>query len=316
MPVVRLILLIAPCAVAAQDRGTKPTDGNLLQITSPLNGTVINPGQTIQVTVTSPANVSFKAVAVVGEPIGISRIATSLPATFSFSLPTDISCRSYKLTALGMTPTGQEMDSPTVLIDVERPDLPISLSASIPIITLDHLGQTFPIGISATFSDGSVLDVTDSSNLLYSSSNSNVAEVDATGILTALAVGNATLTATYAGNLQINIPVTVPTQALDPSPNLLNFGNQPLGIGSTRQIVFTNKTAGPMQIRGITTTGDFTETDTCISSSPLASGSTCTINVTFTPTEVGPRQGSVSVSEDFSGGLTIRLSGTATTPLK
>ena len=281
-----------------------------LQISSPADGSVASPGQTISVTVSDPNNVAYSQVAVLGEPVGISSVATSVPAQFSLSIPANISCQRYTLVAAATTVSGQDVTSPEITIDVERSDSPTSLSTLMPSVTLDNLGETFPVTILATFSDGSVLEVTESSNLVYSSSNSNVVSVDAMGILTALAVGNVTVTATYAGNVQISIPIVVPSQALDPSPSSLNFGNKILGTNNTKQIVLTNATLAPMQILGVTITGDYTETDNCISSSPIAPGSTCTVNVTFTPTMLGVRNGSLRVSQDFSGAVGVSLSGT------
>jgi len=311
--VLRLILLVLPCALAAQDTASKPTTGNLLQITSPASGTVVNPGETISVTVTSPANLAFRGVIVLGEPTGISSVATSVPAQFSLSIPTNISCRWYTLTAVGTTVSGQEVESPDALIDVEGSDSPTSLHPLMPAIYFDNLGETFPEKISATFSDGGNCEVTESSKLVYSSSNTNVATVNPTGMVTASGVGEASITATYGRSLHITIPVTVPPQALDPSASSLNFGSQIVGIGSNpQQISLTNKTYDPMKIFELSTTGDFSEKDNCRSLSPLAAGNTCTIYVTFTPTEMGLRKGSVSISDDFSGTLTISLWGTAT----
>lgn len=105
----------------------------LLQITPPTSGAVANPGQTISITVTSPANASFSQVAVVAQdPIGFSSVQNAVPAQFSFTLPTDIDCRPYGFTAMGTTPSGQTAQSDTVLFDVERPDMPTALSAQMP----------------------------------------------------------------------------------------------------------------------------------------------------------------------------------------
>lgn len=91
----------------------------LLQITSPADSTVVNPGQTISVMVASPAGASFAEVGVVGEdPIDLSSAATSIPATFSVTIPSDIACRKFMLTAVGATTTGQSAHSATILIDV------------------------------------------------------------------------------------------------------------------------------------------------------------------------------------------------------
>lgn len=315
MDFVRHNLFLAPAFLfvtlltAAQD---SRQDGNLLQITSPASGTIFNPGQTIQVTVTSPTNVAFEAVAVVGEPVGFS-LATSLPATFSLSIPRNTSCRLYTLTAFGTMSSGPEIDSPDVLIDVEGRGSPTSLHPYMPTISFDNLGETLPETISATFSHGDDCDVTESSKVVYSSSNPSIATVNATGMVTAVGIGEASIIVTYGGKLHIAIPVSVPPQALDPSVSSLKFDSQTVGISSNpKKIYLTNKTYDPMKVQVVGTTGDFSERDDCGSLSPLAAGGTCTISVTFTPTQLGLCEGSVSISQDFSGGLTIFLSGMAT----
>jgi hypothetical protein len=311
--VFKAILLVLPLSAAGQETGSKAKTGNL-QITSPVNGAVVNPGQTITVAVTSPTHQPFREVLIVGEGALSIRSIPSIPGQISLTIPKNISCRRYTITALGATPSGQVIDS--IEVDVERSDLPTSFYTQMPTIGFENLGESLPVKIVANFSDGSSCDVTESSKLIFSSSNANVATVDATGMVTALGVGNASITATYGGHRHITIPTTVPPQALAPSPSSLDFGSQKVGISSTKQIFFTNKTYGPMKILGLSTTGDFSEKDDCQSSSPLAAGGTCTVYATFTPTQLGLRTGSVSISDGFSGTETIFLSGTATTPLR
>jgi len=50
----------------------------------------------------------------------------------------------------------------------------------------------------------------------------------------------------------------------------------------------------PLTITQITKNGDFSETDTC--GVPISAGGTCTITVTFTPTALGERTGTIAVS--------------------
>jgi len=110
----------------------------LLQITSPANGAIVSPGETVKVTVASPANVRFDMVALLS-PIG---------------------------------------DGTSV----------------------------------ATFSDGRILEVTESSRVTYRSSNTRVALVDRHGAITPVGIGSASVTATYANgnrNVRIAIPVNV-----------------------------------------------------------------------------------------------------------
>jgi hypothetical protein len=206
----KLIVLALSCAVAAQDSGSKPPTGKLLKITSPASGTTVNPGQTISVTVTS--NIVVNQILVIGGATGFSSLATSVPAHFSLSIPTDISCRWYTLKAVGTTASGQEVESPELRIHVEGPGLPASLYTQMPAIELGNLGDNFPIKISANFSNGSSCDVTESSKLVFSSSNTNVATVNTTGMVTANGVGQASITATYGSKVHITIPITVPPQ--------------------------------------------------------------------------------------------------------
>lgn len=288
----------------------------LLQITFPTAGTIVNPGQTITVSVASPANASLSQIGVIGEdPIGVSGLATSVPAQFSMTIPTDIACRKFMLTAWGATSSGQSARSATILIDVERPDMPTALSPQIPGLSFEVLGEQFPLILFAKFSDGSILEVTRSSNVTYSSSNPAVATIDANGIVTGGSAGNATITATYTLNGQsvtYSLPVTVPPPVMTVSPMSLSFGSQNVGsTSSVQQLTVTNTGNGALKILSVGAAGDFTETNNCTSSSPLAVSGTCTVNVTFTPSAAGSRVGSVSITNGFNVvPATVSLSGT------
>lgn len=99
------------------------------------------------------------------------------------------------------------------------------------------------------------------------------------------------------------------------TPASLNFGTVAVGTSSAPQaITFTNNATTALTIKSIVITGvdnkDFTETNNCGTSLPRKSS--CTINVTFTPTATGLRTADVTAS-DFLGGNTtqnVPLSGT------
>jgi hypothetical protein len=64
-----------------------------------------------------------------------------------------------------------------------------------------------------------------------------------------------------------------------------------------------------MYFSSITTSANFTETNTC--GSTLAAGKNCTISVTFTPTQVGALTGTLSVNDNGTNSpQTVSLSGT------
>jgi hypothetical protein len=155
---------------------------DFLRITSPLSGTSVNPGQAISVAVSSPAGMSFTQVFVVGEdPLGVSNVAGSLPSQFTLSIPVNLTPRKYLLTAWGVSSAAQVVQSSPIMIDVERPDAPTQVSAEPRAIKFESQGEQLPIRIWGTFTDGSYVDLTESSNVSYMSSNPLVATVGARG---------------------------------------------------------------------------------------------------------------------------------------
>jgi VCBS repeat protein/HYDIN/CFA65/VesB family protein len=104
--------------------------------------------------------------------------------------------------------------------------------------------------------------------------------------------------------------------ALSASPGSLDFGDQAVGtISASQAITLVNHGSMALQLYAIYITGanpdDFAQTHTCVRY--LGVGSSCTINVRFTPKVVGARTATVNV---FSNGgaspETVRLSGTGT----
>jgi hypothetical protein len=159
----------------------------------------------------------------------------------------------------------------------------------------------------ATFGDGSVLDVKQSSHMKYSSSNPEVAAVSDSGIITAMGVGTATIRAEYRNadaRRWIEVSVDVPSLVLTVSPDALDFGAQPIGTTSEpRTLVSKNTDTEPMTITAVHAEGkEFAVSGMCIGSAPLPVNGTCTLNVTFTPTAAGPRPWIVAIETDRTNG--------------
>ncbi len=101
------------------------------------------------------------------------------------------------------------------------------------------------------------------------------------------------------------------------SPTSLSFGTEGVGTTSSAQsITLSNFGTMTLSITGITTTTAFGETNTC--NSTLASGANCTINVTFTPSQTGSLNGTLSVTDSaadspqivsLSGGVNCQTKG-------
>ncbi|MGA2807671.1 MAG: choice-of-anchor D domain-containing protein [Terracidiphilus sp.] len=79
------------------------------------------------------------------------------------------------------------------------------------------------------------------------------------------------------------------------SPALISFPGQTLATASASQaLTLTNTGGSELTITGIEISGDFAQTSNCPTS--LAPGASCTLSVTFTPTVIGMRTGTVSTT--------------------
>jgi hypothetical protein len=100
-------------------------------------------------------------------------------------------------------------------------------------------------------------------------------------------------------------------QALDASPDILTFQNVGSGATSTSQaITVLNGGTASTSIGAIAASGGFAQTNNCGSS--LGTDSTCTVNVTFTPSGSGITTGMLSIPSGEPGSpTTIELVGTS-----
>jgi hypothetical protein len=96
------------------------------------------------------------------------------------------------------------------------------------------------------------------------------------------------------------------------SPASLDFGS--VGVNTTssaKRITLTNNQSSPVSISSISVSGDYSQTNNCLSS--LASGSSCEISVLFKPTVAAIVPGAVNVTTDAPlGTRPIALVGTGT----
>jgi hypothetical protein len=118
------------------------------------------------------------------------------------------------------------------------------------------------------------------------------------------------------GRLDLAAPASLllQTPLASLSSTSLNFGNELVGATSApNQVTLSNPSGLALTISSVAVTGtnaaDFSQTNTC--GTGLAVGASCTITVTFKPTQTGPRTASVNITDNAAGSLqTIGLSGT------
>lgn len=182
-----------------------------IQITFPQDGTVVAPGEIINVIVTPGPNITFTHVAIIGGgPIGFSfiEVKTAPPFVIPVTIPNDISPGRYLLTASGVTRPGKGAESRPITINVERPDSPTQLRADPKSLTLRLPEMPMPLHIQGTFSDGTTLTLNESTLTTYSSSDTSVATVDNQGFVRAVGEGTATITVTHRDK-SLKVPVKV-----------------------------------------------------------------------------------------------------------
>ncbi len=95
------------------------------------------------------------------------------------------------------------------------------------------------------------------------------------------------------------------------NPSSLAFSSQVFDTSSSPLTVTLDNTgSSALTVSSIVTSGDFSETDTCVNT-PVAAGANCSVQVTFTPQATGPRSGELTIYANVYGGqLAIDLTGT------
>lgn len=318
-----LLLIATTCFGAAQGLPA-------LRIDSPSDGTVVHPGQTITVAVSSPSGVAI-AACILGEG-GLEGEWASLPGRIQVHIPEKLAPKRYSMTAVGAIP-GQDPVYAGIELDVELPDSPRTVAtetttakaAIVEKITADSRliftsqGEEQPIRIMAHYATGEEVDITESSKLIYMSSNRAIATVNGLGMVKAVAPGQSSITAIYVDggrSVRTSVPVTVESQILAAVPSHLNFGGNRgilVGTNASQQVTFTYQTANEtLKILRIEITGSFSQTNNCVSSSAKRTEKQCAVIVTFSPRSAGTVDGELTVHDNWGEPTRIPLHGLAT----
>jgi len=127
-----------------------------------------------------------------------------------------------------------------------------------------------------------------------------------------------TSTGTRYGNLVIStsdpasphtVRLTGTGAAVSWSPTSLNFGNQVINkTSSPLSVVIRASGSAPVNVGSVSTTASYAQTNNCGSSVPA--GGSCTIQITFAPTQIGSVPGSLTINDaDLSSPQIVTLTG-------
>jgi hypothetical protein len=242
-------------------------------------------------------------------------VTQSVPLELAVTIPSDVNkAGTYPFKAMGTTTSGELVESDPITLDVERDDMPVSLWSQFDKHFFAARGQSGPMMLTATFSDGKIIEVTESPNVTYRSTDTKVVTVDKAGTATAVETGTAAIIVSYKNpngpDVRLTIPVEVERFQMTFSPSSLDFGNVQIGSSASLSVTANNNSVSgiPLRIKAVSTTAPYSETNNCISSSPLAMDVTCELTITFRPTETGLSKRDLSVIDSFGESL-ISISG-------
>jgi hypothetical protein len=175
-------------------------------------------------------------------------------------------------------------------------------------------GATLPIvivGSNTHFSGASTVSVSGTGVAVSGISSPSATQINATFTIDPNATASArTLTVTTGGEVVTSTFTVVASGQVKFSVGGLTFGPQNAFSTSAPQTpTLANVGHAPLNISSITATAEFGVTHNCGTS--LGVGGSCTLTVTFKPTHLGVRTGSVVVSDDSPGAPhLLSLSGT------
>jgi Bacterial Ig-like domain (group 3)/Bacterial Ig-like domain (group 2)/Dockerin type I domain len=182
-------------------------DAQQVAITSPANGSVYAPGATINVTATATGPIL--GVKVGAQEMGTSAYQVQSPYLLTLRVPSDV-VGPRNLFAVGLIADNTAVFSPLITVDIEPSTPPAAINFQQALVAFGYVGQQQKVGVTATFADGSTLDVSKSTRLAFTSGNATLVSVDSTGLMTSLAPGDTTITATF-GSLTATLQTVGPT---------------------------------------------------------------------------------------------------------
>lgn len=188
-------------------------ESNALVITSPTNGTVVAPGQTITVSVTVNSGTYPDGIGILGGEGGgpavmVPPVLGESPLSISVTIPANAFPGRFTISAAGGNSSGVLQTSYDVTLDVERTDVPARLRVDPPSLHFKFVGDSAELTVTGVYADGSWHGLTQSSLLQITSENTGVAIVK-NGAIIASGAGNTTIQVSYEG-VTATVAVSVP----------------------------------------------------------------------------------------------------------
>jgi len=184
-----------------------------IAITSPSDGVVVHPGDSVTVIVTVSPPESFRMVAILLADSLKTRgdlMLSAPPYRFTVEVPRDIQVSDrYGIAASGLLTANGSIESDPIVLDVERRDPPLRLETQLEALYFDSVGDAGHLIVYGYFADDLKIDLTHSSLTKYISGSQAIVKIDKNGLATATGAGSTSITVENSG-AKVVIPVSVP----------------------------------------------------------------------------------------------------------
>lgn len=105
----------------------------------------------------------------------------------------------------------------------------------------------------------------------------------------------------------VNMTGTGSAPAVTLAPTSLKFTALVGSTTAASAVKLTNSGVGPLVISSIAASGDYAQANNCVINSPLATGASCSITVTFSPTVTGTIPGMITINDNGVNGPPHRI---------
>ncbi len=222
---------------------------------------------------------------------------------------------STKASPVAIPLAGIGVNGPALTADPARaifPSQPVGTSSKpVPVMLINTGNSGLNIsGISVAGADSSDFTETHNCGASLAPGGSCTVNVIFTPTAGGSRIASIAISGTEPGSPQsVELVGTAVGPAVSLSPTTLTFASETVGATSAAQTsTLTNIGNAPLNITGISASGDFAQTNTC--GTTLAIGGRCQISVTFAPSGVGNRTGNITIAQSGGGSpQSIALSG-------
>jgi hypothetical protein len=133
---------------------------------------------------------AFRQVLLGGKLAWPRAVVVTPPYRFAIQIPPDTASGTDTLEAIGVIENLKVIESPSLTIDVERPDSPRSLKTVFSTLQFYQVGKDIRLLVEGIFEDGTTIDLTRSRYTSYESASPAVALIGADGLVTAKGPGS------------------------------------------------------------------------------------------------------------------------------